>query len=125
MKFLIAVMLMVVTREGWAHSFNLGFVAPMSGSRADSGQQALDSFMLATTEQDAHAFEESDGHLGGLDCYVLKIDSSVDEKATIDRVEHLLKNDKPLFVAGIFSSEIAGEISACAEPISTGITGLI
>jgi ABC-type branched-subunit amino acid transport system substrate-binding protein len=111
MKILIAVMLMVIANEAWAHSFNLGFVAPMQGSRANSGQQALDGFMLATTEQDTHAFEESDGHLGGLDCYVIQIDSSVNEKTTIDRVEHLLKKDKPLFVAGIFSSELAGQIS--------------
>ena len=112
MKILIAVMLMVIASEGRAHSFNLGFVAPMSGPRADSGQQALDGFMLATTEQDAHQFEESDGHLGGLDSYVIKIDSALDEKATIDRIENLLRNNKPLFVAGIFSSELVGEISA-------------
>ena len=112
MKILIAVMLMVITSEGRAHSFNLGFVAPMSGPRADSGQQALDGFMLATTEQDAHLFEESDGHLGGLDSYVIKIDSSVDDKTTIDQIEILLRNNKPLFVAGIFSSELVGEISA-------------
>ena len=112
MKILIAVMLMVITSEGRAHSFNLGFVAPMSGPRADSGQQALDGFMLATTEQDAHAFEESDGHLGGLDSYIIKIDSSVNEKTTVDQIENLLRNNKPLFVAGIFSSELVGEISA-------------
>jgi hypothetical protein len=112
MKILIAVMLMVITSEGSAHSFNLGFVAPMSGSQADVGQQALDGFMLATTEQDAHLFEESDGHLGGLDSYVIRIDSSVDDNTTIERIENLLRNNKPLFVAGIISSELAGEISA-------------
>ena len=111
MRILIAVMLMVITSEGGAHSFNLGFVAPMSGSQADVGQQALDGFMLATTEQDAHQFEESDGHLGGLDSYVIKIDSSVNEKTTIDRIEYLLGNKKLLFVAGIFSPEIASQIS--------------
>lgn len=110
-KILIGILLALSLDPVWAHSFNLGFVAPMSGSRGDSGQQALDGFMLATTEQDAHAFEESDGHLGGLDSYVIKIDSSVDDKTTIERVENLLKKDKPLFVAGIFSLELAGEIS--------------
>ncbi len=112
MKILIAVMLMVITSEGLAHSFNLGFVAPMAGPLAETGQQALDGFMLATTEQDSHAFEESDGHLGGLDSYVIKIDSSVNEKTTVDQIENLLRNNKPLFVAGIFSSELVGEISA-------------
>ncbi len=111
MKILIAVMLMVITSEGSAHSFILGFVAPLSGPRADTGQQALDGFMLATTEQDAHLFEESDGHLGGLDSYVIKIDSSVDDKTTIDRIESLLRNKEPLFIAGVFSPGIADQIS--------------
>ena len=111
MRILIAVMLMVVMGEGWAHSFRLGLVVPMSGSQADIGQQARNGFMLATTEQDAHAFEESDGHLGGLDSYVIEIDSSVDDKTTIARIENLLKNKKPIFVAGIFSQELASQIS--------------
>ena len=101
---------MVIASEGWAHSFNLGFIAPLSGSRADFGQQALDGFMLATTERDAHAFEESDGHLGGLDSYVIRIDSSVDDKTTIDQIEKLLKNKEPLFVVGNFSPGFASQI---------------
>ena len=32
---------------------------------------ALRGFLLATTEQDAHANEESNGHLGGLDVYIV------------------------------------------------------
>ena len=112
LKILIGILLAMSLDPVWAHSFNLGFVVPMSGARADTGRQALDGFMLATTEQDSHAFEESDGYLGGLDSYVIKIDSSVDDRTTIDRVEHLLRNNKPLFVAGILSSELAGEISA-------------
>ena len=111
MKILIAVMLMVITSEGGAHSFNLGFVAPLSGPRADTGQQALDGFMLATTEQDAHLFEESDGHLGGLDSYVIRIDSSVDDKTTIERIKKLLVNNQPLFVVGNFSPGFASHIS--------------
>jgi len=103
-------MLMVIASEGWAHSFNLGFVAPLLGPRADTGQQALDGFMLATTEQDAHLFEESDGHLGGLDSYVIRIDSSVDDKTTIDQIEKLLKNKEPLFVVGNFSPGFASQI---------------
>ncbi len=111
MKILVAVMLMVIASEGGAHSFNLGFVAPMSGPQADVGQQALDGFMLATAEQDVHLFEESDGHLGGLDSYVIRIDSSVDDKTTIDRIENLLKNKQPLFVVGNFSPGFASHIS--------------
>jgi len=102
LKILIGILLALSLDPVSAHSFNLGFVAPMSGSRGESGQQALDGFMLATTEQDAHLFEESDGHLGGLDSYVFKIDSSVDDKTTIERIENLLRNKEPLFIAGVF-----------------------
>ncbi len=111
LKSLIGVLLAMCLGPVWAHSFNLGFVAPMSGPEAVSGKQALDGFMLATTEQDAHLFEESDGHLGGLDSYVIRIDSSGNDKTTIDRIEKLLSSKKPLFVAGIFSLEFASEIS--------------
>ena len=111
LKPLIGVLLAMCLGPVWAHSFNLGLVAPMSGPEAVSGKQALDGFMLATTEQDAHAFEESDGHLGGLDSYVIKIDSSGNDKTTIDRIENLLRSKKPIFVAGIFSQELASRIS--------------
>ncbi len=124
MKILIAVMLMVITSEGSAHSFNLGFVAPLSGPLAETGQQALDGFMLATTEQDAHLFEESDGHLGGLDSYVIKIDSSVDDKTTIDRIESLLRNKEPLFIAGVFSPGIADQIAGLRRKRLAPATGL-
>jgi len=111
LKSLIGVLLAMCLGPVSAHSFNLGFVAPLSGPRADTGQQALDGFMLATTEQDAHLFEESDGHLGGLDSYVIRIDSSGNDKTTIDRIENLLKNKQPLFVVGNISPGFASHIS--------------
>lgn len=110
-KFLIGFLLAVSYSTVWSHSFKLGFVAPMSGPQVDFGQQALDGFMLATTEQDAHEFEESDGHLGGLDSYVIEIDNSAGEAATIERVENLVRSKKPLFVTGIFSAEMASQIA--------------
>jgi len=111
LKTLVGVLLAMCLGPVWAHSFNLGFVAPMSGPEAVSGEQALDGFMLATTEQDAHLFEESDGHLGGLDSYVIRIDSSGNDKTTIERIENLLENKEPLFIAGVFSPGIADQIS--------------
>ena len=82
----------------------------MSGPQEDSGRQALDGFMLATTEEDAHADEDSDGHLGGLDSYVIEIDSSAGDATTIERIENLVRSDKPLFVAGLFSMDLAIQI---------------
>jgi len=52
-----------------AHSFNTVFILPevlAEETKAD----VLVAFLLATEERDAHANEESDGHLGGLDVYV-------------------------------------------------------
>ena len=86
-------------------------MAPVSGPDGEIGQQALDGFMLATTEQDAHEFEESDGHLGGLDSYVIVIDNSTGETATLEKVENLVRSKKPLFVTGIFSVAMAAQIA--------------
>ena len=55
----ICVVLIASSNPVWAHRFNLGFVIPMSGPKLESGQHALDGFMLATGEQDAHAFESA------------------------------------------------------------------
>lgn len=49
----------------FAHSFNLLMVLP-EAVHTDAKQ----AFLLASEEQDRHALEESDGHLGGLDVYI-------------------------------------------------------
>jgi ABC-type branched-subunit amino acid transport system substrate-binding protein len=83
-----------------AHSFNVGFMAPFSGPSAHQGQQALDGFLLATRERDGHALEESDGHLGGLDSYVIRIDSgSVD--AVRGQLDELLRGEGLVFLTGL------------------------
>ncbi len=81
-----------------AHTFNVVFIAPLSGLAA---QSAVDGFLLATGEQDAHSFEESDGHLGGLDVYLLKLDTSRDQALLAGRLESILNEAKPLFAFGI------------------------
>jgi len=52
-----------------AHSFNVLLIGE---NVRQSG--AYDGFRLATREQDGHAAEESDGHLGGLDSYIFSAD---------------------------------------------------
>ena len=99
----ICIVLVASSNPAWAHRFNLGFVIPMSGSQLESGQHALDGFMLATGEQDAHAFEESDGHLGGLDSYLFTIDSTGEQGILLGRLEGLLEEQEPIFVTGIFT----------------------
>ena len=58
-----------------AHSFNVALLVPLSTVGSVQGRQYVEGFMLATTEKDSHPDQESDGHLGGLDVYVTKIDA--------------------------------------------------
>lgn len=57
-----------------AHSFTTLLVAPAAGEQAEVGKQALDGFLYATRERDAHANETADGHLGGMDVYVRRVE---------------------------------------------------
>jgi len=84
-----------------AHSFDVGFMAPLSGPDARRGQQALDGFLLATRERDGHAFEESDGHLGGLDSHVIRIDSSRGAEAVRGQLDELFDGDGIVFLTGV------------------------
>jgi hypothetical protein len=77
----------------FAHSFNLVLIAPFSEI---TGQATLDGFLLATREEDSHEFEESDGHLGGLDSYVFKVDSV----AGVEQLEAVVRESAPLFAVG-------------------------
>ena len=86
----------------FAHSFNIVFMAPIS---EPAGQSALDGFLLATREQDSHAFEESDGHLGGLDSYLFKIDSVSGKPKDPARLENVLTEFKPLFAVSMVTDK--------------------
>ena len=81
----------------FAHSFNVVLMAPFNEI---TGQAMLDGFLLATREQDSHEFEESDGHLGGLDSYVFKVDSL----AGAEQLEAVVRESVPLFAAGDIGS---------------------
>ncbi|MFQ5565385.1 MAG: hypothetical protein ACE5EU_03380 [Paracoccaceae bacterium] len=76
-----------------AHSFRLGLVAPFSGPEASAGQQALDGLRLATRERDGHPDETSDGHLGGLDSYLVPLDSAAGDAAALRRQADELRLD--------------------------------
>ncbi len=93
--------LATITGHVRAHSFNVGFMAPLSGPNAHQGQQALDGFLLATRERDGHALEESDGHLGGLDSYVIRIDSSRGAEAVRGQLDELFDGDGIVFLTGV------------------------
>ena len=77
----------------FAHSFNVVLIAPFNET---TGQAMLDGFLLATREQDSYEFEESDGHLGGLDSYVFKVDSFTGA----GQLEVVIRESAPLFAVG-------------------------
>ncbi len=87
-----------------AHSFKVGAMIPLSGPSAAAGRQWLDGFLLATRERDAHPDQHSDGHLGGLDVYVLAVD------ATLSAVKTLVAADQPEVLAGFAPAELLAEI---------------
>jgi len=69
-----------------AHSFNALLI-----QGGGDGGDVYEAFRLATKERDGHANEESDGHLGGLDVYILTSDK-------FDGLSDAIQNADPDFV---------------------------
>ena len=97
-KLLIGLIAFVFVNTVSAHSFNLLFIAPLAKM---PGQSMLNGFLLATREQDSHENEDSDGHLGGLDSHVYKVDSMKREDALLQHVEYTIGKSDPLFATGL------------------------
>jgi len=111
--FLMASFVMILSStQAVAHSFNLILVAPVTGSNAAAGGSAVDGFMLATREEDAHPLEESDGHLGGLDSYVYTLNTQSDPMKMQASLQELLDNRQPVFISGSFDLDIAGLLAS-------------
>ncbi|MBL4756223.1 MAG: hypothetical protein JKY32_00860 [Rhizobiales bacterium] len=58
-----------------AHEFTVLLASAMSGP---GEQGAREGFLVAAAEQDAHPDETADGHLGGLDVFVARLDMTGD-----------------------------------------------
>jgi ABC-type branched-subunit amino acid transport system substrate-binding protein len=108
--FATALVLAVSAGHVRAHGFNVGFLAPLSGPNSLQGRQAVDGFLLATRERDGHALEESDGHLGGLDSYLITIDSGADIDIVRGQLEALLGGEGIAFLSGVSVSETIAAI---------------
>lgn len=115
----IGILLTLSSAPVLAHSFNLGLVIPLSGPDSRSGQQMLDGFLLATTEEDSHPDETSDGHLGGLDSHVFIVDSGTDSSALIKSLQALMRKRQPIFITGLFTNATAQLISKSVEQGNT------
>jgi hypothetical protein len=99
-KYLLSLALIICLNTAWAHSFNIVLIAPHSQF---AGQSTLKGFLLATREQDAHQDEESDGHLGGLDSYILNLDSQPGEEDLSGQIEIRLRESEIPFAVGQIS----------------------
>lgn len=100
-KYLLSLALIICFNTAWAHSFNIVFIAPYSKL---AGQSELKGFLMATRERDAHQDEESDGHLGGLDAYILKVDSLPEEKLLEQLASTARESEVPFAVGQINDS---------------------
>jgi len=99
-KYLLSLALIFCLNSAWAHSFNILYIAPFSDP---AGQSALRGFLLATREEDAHEAEESDGHLGGLDSYIFKLDHMAGEAPGPEQLAAIVQESEILFVTGVMS----------------------
>ena len=66
----LAVAVSLVATTVQAHSFSLSVIAVGDDATAQM-ESAVRGILLASQERDSHADEESDGHLGGLDVYII------------------------------------------------------
>ncbi len=102
-----------------AHSFNVAFVASESGPRAEQGRQTLDGFFLSTRERDGHPNETADGHLGGLDVHVYRVDDVEGSESLRRQIRMLLKQKDIRFVFGVFEPELDDVIRSAVSGIQT------
>ena len=77
-----AAMLLAISGAN-AHSFNVALLVGQTGPAADNADQLRDGFLLAARERDSHADEVSDGHLGGLDVYLIPVEGRSDPLASV------------------------------------------
>jgi hypothetical protein len=112
----MAAMLALGAADARAHSFLTVFLAPMSGPEAAAGKAALDGFMVATRERDAHPDETADGHLGGLDVYVTVVDTAPDLAAAVLRVRSAGAD----ILAGLITPAVAAAIRGMSDAVPVG-----
>lgn len=106
----LAAIVWLAAMPAGAHGFRVGFIAPVSGPEARVGASARDGFMLAARERDGHADEESDGHLGGLDVYLLIVDAGKGPESVRASIRELVAGREIEFLTGIFPPGLAESI---------------
>ncbi|MEE8434721.1 MAG: hypothetical protein V3S64_08035 [bacterium] len=93
-----------------AHDFKVGFLVPLSGMDAAAGKEAVNGFKLAASERDGHPDEEADGHLGGLDVYLLLVDTNGGRAKALTRIRTLIQTPGLHFLSGRIPIKWMGDI---------------
>lgn len=105
-RLLLALLLLLLLPAGaLAHDFKVGLLVPLSGKDAAAGSAAVNGFKLAAAERDGHPDEEADGHLGGLDVYLLPVDTSGGRAKALARIRLLIQNPGLNFLTGAIPIE--------------------
>lgn len=107
-----------------AHSFRAALMVPLSGPSAGAGKQIQDGFMLATKERDAHPGTESDGHLGGLDVYISRIDGAGAPEDAAQKTGALFRREKIEFLTVFASREALSALYPAAAGAKVFVFGL-
>lgn len=102
-----------------AHDFKVGFLVPLSGAASVIGREAVNGFKLAASERDGHPDEEADGHLGGLDVYLLPVDTSGGRAKALARIRILIHTPGLHFLSGRIPEEWKGELRALLKQSPT------
>ncbi len=91
-----------------AHSFQVAILQSPEVANTRAARHFVDGFMLATTEQDAHANQESDGHLGGLDVYVTLFEATPISELTALGMDIVVLNSAEPFQGMVGSAPEGG-----------------
>lgn len=106
----VPLLLLLLPSAALAHDFKVGFLVPLSGAEAAAGREEVNGFKLAASERDGHADEEADGHLGGLDVYLLPVDTNGGRQQALARVRTLVNAPGLQFVTGRIPAEWLADI---------------
>ena len=80
----------IVPTPSAAHSFEIAVIAHYSGPRAHEGNNLWHGMRVATREADGHALETSDGHLGGVDSHLIRIDTAAGAAKVVQQLKRFI-----------------------------------
>ncbi|WP_157890336.1 hypothetical protein [Marinobacterium aestuarii] len=114
-RLFVLVLLMGTPVSLWAHSFDIAVIAPFSGPEATVGASLWQGMRVATREADGHPQETSDGHLGGVDSNLRRIDSQAGTAQVAQQLRALAESQG--FLIAVLGPNQASMLEALPEEI--------